>query len=96
MLIGASNVHYKDKKTKEPKQFYVIRCLVPVKNYKNTETQKHGYEQQELFVRQEIYEQAKGLVNSLPIEVELKCETDPFKRRVDITGIQVLEAEQAA
>jgi len=87
MLIGASDVHY--KKDGKQKQFYVLRCLAPVKSYKNSETEKLGYEQKELFVTQRIYEQAKAL-KSFPIEVELKCETDPFKRRVDITSIDVL------
>lgn len=84
-LIGASDVHY--KKDDQDKQFYVLRCLVPVKNYANTSSEALGYEQKELFVDQDVYEQAKA-VKCYPTQVELNCESDPFKLRVRVTNLK--------
>jgi hypothetical protein len=87
-LVGASDVRY--KKEGEAKQFYVLRCLIPVKNYSDSLSKNLGYEQKELFVDQGVYEQAKS-VKRYPVPVDLSCETDPFKNRVRVTNLKVVD-----
>jgi hypothetical protein len=87
ILVGASDVRY--QKNGQQKQFYVLRCLASVKSYKDSGSEKLGYEQKELFVKQAVHEQAKA-IKRYPAEVELSCDTDPFKGRVNVTSLQLV------
>jgi hypothetical protein len=88
-LIGAADIHY--EKEGQKRQFYVLRCLAPAKNYGKSKTENLGLEQKELFVEAGIYAQAKAIKN-FPVEVEVVTQTDLFINRVEVQSIRLLSS----
>ncbi len=92
VLIGASHVKY--NKAGEDKEFRVLRCLLPIKQYPNSKSENLGFEQKELFVNAEIYDIAKAF-DRFPVDVDITSHVDPFKKKTYVKGLKALNEKAA-